>query len=119
VKLVLDEHFSSRIAEQLRAGGFDVIAVTEPTDLRQLSDEALLEWAGHLGRVVVTENVDDFIPLFTARMSRGKLAAGLVLTSPRRFPRHRDAIGPLVGAISAFLQAHADLEQIAEGIVWL
>jgi len=43
VRLVLDEHYSLRIAQQLRQGGFDVISVTErPTDLRQMDDESLL-----------------------------------------------------------------------------
>lgn len=49
----------SVIGEQLRSG-YDVIAVTEREDLRSASDQALFERARGEGRVIVTENIEDF-----------------------------------------------------------
>jgi len=59
VKLLLDEHYSPAIAEQLQKRGYDVLPVAERSriehaHLRQQSDEELLRWARNEGRVLVT-----------------------------------------------------------------
>ena len=41
MRLCLDEHYSSKIAEELRAREYDVYAVSERPELRTLSDREL------------------------------------------------------------------------------
>jgi len=93
VKLLLDEHYSPAIAEQLQKRGYDVLPVAERSrvehaHLRQRSDEDLLRWARDEGRVLVTENVRDFMSLHRTFLARGDVYAGILFTSPRAFPRH-------------------------------
>jgi predicted nuclease of predicted toxin-antitoxin system len=118
VKLVLDAHYSSRIARQLRGRGYDVIAVSERAELRDLPDEALLRWAQSDGRVLVTEDVRDFTVLHHTFLTRGDLHAGLILTSPRKFSRRMSAVGSLIDALAAFIDAHAEEAYVGQ-IAWL
>jgi predicted nuclease of predicted toxin-antitoxin system len=62
VRLLLDEQFSHRIAEALRANGHDVRA-TDELGLNGAPDEELLVIALDQGRVLVTNNVADFVPI--------------------------------------------------------
>jgi hypothetical protein len=96
LKLLLDEHYSAAIAEQLRARGHDVRAVQEVPDLREISDPELLEWAAGEGCSLVTENVQHFMPLHNAYVSEGRLHAGLVFSSPKSMPRSTKTIGAFV-----------------------
>jgi predicted nuclease of predicted toxin-antitoxin system len=93
VKLVLDEHFSFRLAEQLRKKGCDVIAAVERPELREMSDEALLRWASRNDRPLVTQNVQDFLPIHAEFLNHGDQHCGLILTSARKFPRSAAASG--------------------------
>ncbi len=63
VRLLLDEHYASEIADQLNARGHDVISVVADSELRSRSDPDLFRWAGTEGRRIVTENIKDFRPL--------------------------------------------------------
>lgn len=101
--LLLDEHFSPEIARQLRSRGHDVVAARERVELHGLTDRELLAVATHERRAVVTENVVDFAELHRQSVLRGDSHAGLVFTSPRRFPRTRRAIGKLVRALDALI----------------
>ena len=58
MKLRLDEHYSPRIAELLRAGGHDVVAVVARPDLAGLTDRSLIAMAHDEGRALVTEFTD-------------------------------------------------------------
>jgi predicted nuclease of predicted toxin-antitoxin system len=105
VKLLLDEMLPDAVAEQLRARGYDVIAVTERTDLRGRSDSTLLNTAQLESRAVVTENIDDFRTLAGAMITSGAHHTGLVLTSSRAFPRGNPrTIGRLVTALERLLE---------------
>jgi predicted nuclease of predicted toxin-antitoxin system len=123
VKLLLDEHYSPAIAEQLQERGYDVIPVAERSGaahahLRQRSDEELLHWARHDGRVLVTENVRDFMPLHQAFLARGDVHAGILFTSPGKFPRRTAAVGSLITALAAFLDRRP-AEAMAGDTAWL
>jgi len=119
VKLLLDEHFSFRIAEQLRKKGCDVIAVTERPELREMSDEALLRWAGRDDRVLVTENVQDFLPIHAEFLKHGEQHCGLILTSARKLPRSIDGFGALITALAKVLREHPALGQLQSDVFWL
>jgi hypothetical protein len=119
VRLLLDEHFSFRIAEQLRGRGCDVLAVGESSELRQMSDEDLLRWSHVQRRAIVTENVQDFLPIHGEFLNHGEPHSGIVLTSPHRFPRSTAGIGTLVGALAKLLEERADRETLQSDVLWL
>lgn len=119
MRLLLDEHFSFRIAEQLRGRGFDVLAVAERTELRQMSDADLLRWAHAHERAVVTENVQDFLPIHGEFLVHGEPHSGIVLTSARKFPRSNAGIGTLVVALAALLEQRAGTGSLQSDVRWL
>lgn len=112
VRLLLDEMFSSRIAEELQRRGHDVLSVVLDPELRSLSDAEVWAWAGEHGRRVVTENVKDF-----RRLMRAGAGGGLLFSSSRRFPRSRRNLGPLIDALDRWLVAAAASPPPAED--WL
>lgn len=87
MRLLLDEMHSPEVAARLRAKGYDVVAVAEEPDLRGLDDDSVLAVAALDGRVVVTENVDDFVRLSKRWAADEQAHAGIVLTTDKRFPR--------------------------------
>ncbi len=119
MRLVLDEHFSFRIAEQLRKKGCDVVAVAERAELREMSDKDLLRWAHANERAVVTENVQDFLPIHGEFLNHGEPHSGIVLTSPHRFPRSTSRIGALVKALAKLLQERGNEGAIRSDVRWL
>lgn len=111
--------FPARIARELRAEGYDVIAVQEDSQLRELSDPALFAAAQRLERCVVTENVKDYLPLDAQSHARAEAHWGLVLTTNQSFPRHHDRfIGVLTRALAALLAAHPEGAAFS-AIYWL
>lgn len=119
MRLLLDEHYSPKIAEQLRARGYDVFAVGETVELRQLEDEDLLLWARKDGRVVVTENVSDFMHWHRTFLVRGEAHAGILFTSPKAFPRRTGAIGRMITALATFIDDRAGTDVLESEIAWL
>ena len=103
LRLLLDEHCSPEIARQLRSRGRDVIAARERPELHGLSDRDLLAVAATERRAIVTENVADFAELHRQSILRGDAHAGLIFTSPRRYPRTRRGIGTLVRALDGLI----------------
>jgi hypothetical protein len=121
VKLLLDEHYRPVIATELRRRGLDVIAVAETElaetgGMRGLLDEPLLRRATAEGRVLVTENVRDLVPIHRRFLSRGETHAGILITTPRRCSREREAVGRLIMALAEFMETH---ESVAGTVTWL
>lgn len=113
MKLLLDEMWSAEVAVQLRRRGHDVAAVAERSDLRGQTDSTVFGVAQAEGRAVVTENAIDFRPLALDAIQHGRVHAGLILTSNRRFPRHdRRTIGRLIGALDELLASGMDGEDL-------
>lgn len=104
MKLLLDEMVSTRIAEQLRGRGHDVLAVGESPSLRGLADPALFAQAQEQQRAIVTYNREDFLALDREYRGRGRPHHGIVILHPRRFPEGAASTGPLVDALSHVLQ---------------
>lgn len=118
MKLLLDEHYSPRIAEQLRAQGHDVIAVAGEPALAGLGDRMLITAARRDGRALLTEDVGDFLPIASELARTGTRHAGIVLANPRRFPRSRDGMARLVEALHELLAAHPQDEALADRCIW-
>jgi len=119
VKLLLDEHYSRRIAEELRAAGHDVESVQERHDLRGLDDRALLAQAAADGRALMTENVGDFMPLIREAAAAGDRHMGVIFTSPRSLPRSTGTIGVYVERIDELLRDRPAEDALAEQVYWL
>jgi predicted nuclease of predicted toxin-antitoxin system len=119
MRLLLDEHFSPRIAAQLRQRRHDVVAARADPDLHGLTDAALLAHATVERRALVTENVADFVELHAAAVVSGRPHYGIVFTSARRFPRSTRAIGRLVRALDALLDAHLPDDALVNQTRWL
>ena len=102
-RLLLDEHFSPEIARQLRSRGHDVEAARERPELHGLADRELLAVATDERRALVTENVADFVELHRQSVLHGDPHAGIVFTSPRRFPRTRRGIGRMVRSLEKLI----------------
>jgi predicted nuclease of predicted toxin-antitoxin system len=119
LRLLLDEHFSRAIAEQLRARGHDVAAVTERDELRGIGDEALLAFATAERRALVTQDVPDFTVLLQDAAVVGSTHYGVVFTHERAFPRSKAGIGALVSALEELLSVNPSDEALVERSVWL
>jgi hypothetical protein len=119
MRLLLDEHFSPRIAAQLRRRRHDVVAARADADLHGLTDAALLAHATAQRRALVTENVADFVELHRAAVISGRRHFGIVFTSSRGFPRTTRAIGRLVRALDALLDANRPEDALLDQVWWL
>jgi Domain of unknown function (DUF5615) len=109
LKVLLDEMYTSAIAEQLRDRKHDADAVTERADLRARSDADLFALAQQERRAVVTEDIDDFSVIADDYDQRGQAHFGLVLVPPGRYPRGNPrTIGRMVSALQKLLGEHPE-----------
>jgi hypothetical protein len=100
VRLLLDEMYPATIAEGLRERGHDAVAVVERPELRNVPDDELFALAQAEQRVVVTENVRDFVPIVNDHDLRGDAHHGVVLVNPRRYVRGSPrTVGAMVRAL--------------------
>ncbi|MFQ5814191.1 MAG: DUF5615 family PIN-like protein [Anaerolineae bacterium] len=84
VKLYLDHDISYRIAEQLRARGYDAIGAWEAGNA-ELHDQAQLKYAADQGRVLVTCNAQDFVPLYPEWWNADRHHSGVVTSKQLGF----------------------------------
>ena len=118
MKLLLDEHYSPTIVEELRTRGHDVDSVKEQDDLRGVGDRELWSRAAAEDRVLVTENAD-FMPLVRETLAGGDPVVSIVFTSPRSLPRSRATIGTYVVQLDALLQQRSAEVALPGGVLWL
>jgi predicted nuclease of predicted toxin-antitoxin system len=119
VKLLLNEMWSAEIARQLRARGLDALAATEaPTRYRGVPDHDVFQRAREDGRVIVTDNVPDFVALVVEAASRGESHPGVVFAVRPAFDRSTPrVVGRMVRALVAL--AGTEDAGIANGAVFL
>ena len=112
MRLLIDENLSSRLCEQLRAKGHDVVGACE-AELAGKDDAAVLAWAVAERRAVVTNNIHDFRLLHASYLTTSARHYGIVLVSSRRFSLSRAGLGALVNALDRLLISHRD-EDLAD-----
>lgn len=111
MKLLLDEMYSVVVAAQLRARGYDVVALNDPSYRHMAGADDADVYGAALAeeRLLVTENVKDFRRLEAAALAAGEPHAELIFTTNRRFPRSKRAtIGRLVLALDVLLRQPPD-----------
>jgi predicted nuclease of predicted toxin-antitoxin system len=115
-RLLLDEHLSGRaIGKALEEHSHDVRAISGDKSLEGLEDDAVLDLAISEGRILVTANVSDFIPLLTRLAEAGKSHTGCLLI-PNSF-RNED-FGAIVSAIERQL-GEVPQEAWKDHVAWL
>jgi predicted nuclease of predicted toxin-antitoxin system len=120
VRLLLDAMYAPAIAEQLRRRGHDVVAAVTQPEIADLPDPDLFAHAQTVRRVIVTENIPDFLRIEAQYREQGQEHAGLILTTNHGFPRGVPATtGRLVTALDAWLQEHPGDEPASSMIWWL
>lgn len=120
MKLLLDEMLDREIAVQLRQRGHGAVAIQERPELWGMPDEQLLsEVAFAEGRVMVTNNVRDFLRLNAAVLDSGGHHAGILLAAANRYPRAKRHLGLWVRALDAFLSASPVRPDLADAYYWL
>jgi predicted nuclease of predicted toxin-antitoxin system len=103
--------FPPLLASELRARGYDVVAVTERDDLRSQTDPVIFGAGQRESRTIVTEDRRGFRTLARAALLSGATHFGLILTSPRRFARHNErTFGQLLSALEDLLRRDVNLE---------
>lgn len=109
MRLLLDEHYTYTIAEQLRLRGVDAIAIQrERSELEGQEDNVILRTATAERRVVVTNNVRDYAPLVEDFGLRGETHFGVIFTDDATFPRTHAGVGLIVRALAAFVEGTPD-----------
>lgn len=119
MRLLLDEHISNRIADELRNAGYDVIAVVERPDLRGRPDETLIEVALTESRAFVTFDIADHVGIYSSSVRLATPHPGLVLLATSKLQPSGTGIGALVRALAALLDANPTDDALANRAVWL
>jgi hypothetical protein len=119
VRLLLDEHYSPKIAAEHRKRGHDVVSAAERDELRGLGDRELWNLASAEGRALMTENVADFMPLVREVVAEGGRHSGVVFTSPRSLPRGPRTIGLYVKRLGSFLRERPADDSLGDQVYWL
>jgi len=119
VRLLLDEHYSPKIAEELRKRGHDVAAAADRDDVRGLGDRELSSLVFAEGRALMTENVADFMPLIREAGAAGDRHFGIVFTSPRALPRGLGTIGRSIELLDGFLRDRPADDALVDQVHWL
>ena len=118
VRLALDHHYATAIADQLRKRRHDVVAAVEQR-WETAEDEALLAICAEVGRALVTNNVGDFAVIARRWAAEGRSHAGLIFTSDASMPRHRGSIGLYVDVLGDLLRNHRADDAFTDQLHWL
>jgi hypothetical protein len=118
VRLLLDHHYSSAIAGQLRSQGHDVQTALE-RGWQAEEDETLLALCAAEERTLLTNNVADFAVIARRWAATGRQHAGLIFTSDRSLPRGRNTIGRFVSCLNDLLSENLADAALAGQVRWL
>jgi hypothetical protein len=119
VRLCLDEHYATQIANALRERGHQVTAVQERPELRGIRDRELLAFMQVEGCALLTENVSDFMPFVHELAARAEDHWGFVFTSPVSMPRGTGTIGLFVDALDRLLTERPADDALMNQVWWL
>jgi hypothetical protein len=118
VKLALDHHYSTAIAQQLRTRKHDVVAALE-RGWQLAEDEPLLVLCVNEQRALLTNNVADFAVLARRWAAEGRLHYGMMFTSDSTMPRNARTIGRYVRALHDLMRSNPSVEALVNRVEWL
>lgn len=118
VKLALDHHYSTIIAEKLRRRGHDVVSAPE-RGWEMEQNEALLIACDSEQRALLTNNVADFTVIARRWTVEGRRHAGLIFTSDSALPRGRSTIGTYVKLLDDLLRSNQNDTAFVDRVHWL
>jgi len=79
IRLYLDADVNVRLASILREAGYDCVSAHEVGN-SAIDDEAQLAFAAREDRVLLTHNIQDFVPIFERWWFRNQDHAGILLS---------------------------------------
>jgi hypothetical protein len=97
--LLLDEMLPPSLAVALNDAGCDTTAISADPELRGAPDGEVLELAASQGRILVTDNIRDFVPLSNAWAAQGRTHPGMLLLSSKTFPMTSTRTGTIAAAL--------------------
>lgn len=119
MKLLLDEQYPARLVRALRERGADAEGVDERSPSWGLADEELLAVAAGEGRVLVSENVADFMRLYGEWGAAGRRHAGIVIALSSRSTRTPAGYEVLVSALVELCAERSGSEALADAVHFL
>ena len=121
MKLLVDEMYAPTVAQRLRdEHAADAVSVLERPDLRGRPDSEIFDAAQREQRVIVTENVRDYLPLARSHQAAGGVHHGLALTTNRRFPRaQRDTASRIVDRLALLVAEESGAPVASNREIWL
>lgn len=119
MRLLLGEHYSKVIAEQLRDSGHDVVSATERPDLAGLKDFELFPLLPAERRAILTENWADFHRELRKAEAEGLTHYGVLFTSNKQLPRSKHTIGLYVRVLDDVLRQHPAEDALLNSYRWL
>lgn len=111
--------YPARLARELRERGLDAEAVDERPALRGLADEELLAIASAEERVLLSENVADFMRLYGEWAEGGRAHAGIVIALSGRFSRTPAGYEALVSALAELCAKRPEREGLVSAVHFL
>jgi hypothetical protein len=119
LKLPLDEMFSQLVSAELRARGYDAVAIKERDEWQSLSDPEVIALARTEKRAVVTANLRDFRPPHAELVAPGGEGHAGMVFFPGSFRPTRAVTGKIVEALVARLAEHPGDYDLANGETWI
>jgi hypothetical protein len=113
VKLLLDEMYTGKLAQELRDEGIDAVTVAE-LGMAGRSDTDVFGAAADGGYVLLTENVSDFAQLCGEHVTAGRHHFGVLIALSSRFSRR-----PACHAVIATAVAAVAGDQLDDRLVYL
>jgi uncharacterized protein with PIN domain len=84
VRLYVDADITYKLAQALRARGFDAVAAYE-VGMAEASDDEQIAYAATEGRAVLTCNAQDFTPIFRDYWSNQRDHSGIIVSEQLAF----------------------------------
>lgn len=105
MRLLLDADLSpARIGDALAALGHDVVSLAADPISRSLADPQVLELAATEGRILITRNSRDFVPILRRWAEAGMHHSGCILI----FSMRNHEFGRIIEGVSVLLAARPD-----------